>query len=375
MLNLKVDKLEEIKVMPDTNPDQISKNDVKPGDMLLYVLLETPKFKEFTKENEWDNFSALIDLLIIKMSRSMCTHAALVASAPDTAVEATLPNCRYRKGIYNDGYKVLVRRVNEAGKGPEVLNYLPPGINPDTSAPTNKNLPYAYAQSAVAALFCLFRNEAPLDPLARDAMLVFLQLLLHPLAKAIDDFIAERSGQDSAWFCSQLVTHCYDQAAKTDSAFKLHFPAIDSANKTLFGWLVSQVPANALPALASAEARKAAGISRLASVIPEFAGDEIMHAGISLLSALEGKNAVSANRPLAATAPALHEAVALVKNSQKAAEGILVDAYHLLSLLGINNPDKTPSGAFDEYKEALIMPSDLERETALQHIGVLYDKS
>jgi len=359
--------------MTDNNPDQISKNDVKPGDLLLYLLLEKPEFEPFTKANAWDNFCILIDRLIIAMGGSMCTHSALAATAPDTVVEATLPYCRYRKGIYSDGYKVLVRRVKVAGKGSAVLNYLPPGINPDPSSPANQNLPYAYVESAVAALLCLFRTQAHLDPLVRDAMLVFLQLVLHPLAKEIDDFIASRTGQDSAWFCSQLVTHCYDQAAKTDKDYKLRFPPINYAEKTLMDWIVAQVPANALPALASGEAQKAAGISRMGSVIPEFAGDEITQAGISLLSALEGKNAVSAYRPFSAATPAFLEAVALVKNPQKVAEGILVDVFHLLSLLGMHNPENSLPVAFDEYKEALIMPSDLEREIALQHIGVLYD--
>ena len=361
--------------MTDTNPDQISKNDVKPGDMLLYVLLKKPEFEPFTGDHAWDNFCILIDRLIIAMGGSMCTHAALAATAPDTVVEATLPYCRYRSGIFSDGYQVLVRRVKAEGKGSAVLNYLPPGINPDPSAPANKNLPYAYVQSAVAALLCLFRTQAHLDPLVRDAMLVFLQLVLHPLAKEIDDYIASRTGQDSAWFCSQLVTHCYDQAAKTDTDYKLRFPPITNGEKTLLDWLVAQVPANALPALASTEAQKAAGISRMGSVKLELAGNEIMQAGNSLLSLLEGKKGLSAYRPLAAVTPSFHEAVNLIKNPQKTAEAILIDVFHLLTLLGIHDPEKSLPGAFDEYKESLIMPSDLERETALQHIGVLYDKS
>lgn len=111
----------------------ISKNDVNLGDMLLYVLNEKPQFLPFKKGNTWENFHVLIDRLIITMSGSMCTHSALAANENDTAVEATVPYCRYRKGMYVDGYQVLVRRVATKGKGAAVLDFLPAGINPNTN--------------------------------------------------------------------------------------------------------------------------------------------------------------------------------------------------------------------------------------------------
>jgi hypothetical protein len=340
--------------MPQTNPiDKISKNDVKPGDMLLYVLNEKPHFLPIKEGNTWENFCVLIDRLIIAMSGSLCTHSALAANENDTVIEATLPFCRYRKVIFSEGYSVLVRRVASDTKGAEVLNHIPEGIVPDV--PPGENLPYAYAQSAIAALLCLFRREAPLDPAARDVALVFLQLILHPLAKEIDQYIAERQGKDGAWFCSQLVTYCYDQAAKTDSDFKLHFPALDSAKQSLFNWLVTQVPAETRVSLANPGSALSRGLRSSGDAAPN--GDAL-RAGIAYLTVLEGQSPLSTGEN-----PLLAAPVPLRIN----AEQILADAYHILAHLGIEN--------FDEYKESLIMPSDLARETALRHIGTLYDAS
>lgn len=350
----------------------ISKNDVQPGDMLLYVLNEKPQFLPLKKDNTWANFHVLVDRLIITMSGSQCTHSALAATEKDTAVEATVPYCQYRKGMYVDGYQVLVRRVATKGKGAAVLNFLPPGINPNTNSDPKENLPYAYAQSIIASLLCLFRRETSLDPLAREATLVFLQLILHPLAEAIDNFIAKKQNKESAWFCSQLVAHCYDQAAKQDPAYKLHFPALDKPKKTLFEWLIAQVPSESIKSITSTiTTRKKHSISQIEA-------PEISYAGISLLTVLENNtNDFTNNDYLALTSesPVMLEAIKDSKNHSKAAQIILSDTFRLLSLLGINNLQKVNFANWDIYKESLIMPCDLEHETALQHIGVLHDHS
>jgi hypothetical protein len=347
--------------------------------MILYVLNERPGFETpITKENAWKNFCALIDRLIIAMGGSMCTHAALAAATSDTVIEATLPYCRYRPGIYVDDYHVIVRRVSAPGKGAAVLDYVPAGIDPNADK-DSENLPYAYAQSAIAALFCLYRREVPLDPIAKDALLVLLILILHPLAKSIDDFIAGHQGKDGAWFCSQLVTYCYDEAAKTDPAYKLHFPGLDKAKESLIEWLISRLSADSLASLAEPK-----GPARPAL---ELASPEIAHAAIKLLAALEG-DAADVRSLFAASssdeadylargtaAPEFLEAVALAADHQKAAERILADAYHLLSSMGQLDPAKSPVDAFNEYKESLVMPADLEGETSLLTVGTLYDHS
>lgn len=362
-----------------TETDKISKTDVRPGDMILYVLNEKPGFETpITKENAWKNFSALIDRLIIAMGGSMCTHAALAAAASDTVVEATLPYCRYRSPIYVDGYRVIVRRVSAPGKGAAVLDYVPEGIDP-AARNDSENLPYAYAQSAIAALFCLYRREVPLDPIAKDALLVLLILILHPLAKSIDEFIADHQGKDGAWFCSQLVAHCYDEAAKADPAYRLRFPGLDKAKESLIDWLIARLPADSLASIAetTATGRPALGLS----------SPEIAHAGFRLLAALEGDaedtRALFAAPPTGdsgflasgAAAPAFRAAVTLATDHRKAAEVILADAHHLLSALGLIDADKSPIDAFNEYKESLVMPADLESETALSEAGILYDRS
>ncbi len=364
-----------------TATDQISKKDVNPGDMLLYVLDAKPQFiKPLNKENAMKNLGVLIDRLIIAMSGSMCTHAAIAAKTPDTVVEATLPYCQYRSPIYSGGYHIIVRRVAAEGKGAKVLDFVPPGISPDGK--TGDNLPYAYAESAVAALLCLFRHEARIDPLERDALLVLLQLLLHPLAKAIDDFIAEKQGKDGAWFCSQLATYCYDEAAKTDPDYKLRFPGLEAAKKSITEWLLGQVPAESVQALAAPAAAKTLATAERPAL--ELTGPEIAHAGMKLLAVLERDaddvRAILANGDIlspsdAAAAPALVAASSIAKDSGKVAEAILADAFRLLSAMGVATPGKTPIDAFNEYKEALVMPSDLEGETALREIGILYDLS
>jgi hypothetical protein len=349
--------------------------------MVLYVLNAKPDFfKPLNKDNAWDNFCVLIDRLIIAMGGSMCTHAALATSSPDTVVEATLPYCRYRQGIYIDGYHVIIRRVSADGKGSKVLDFVPEGINPD--AKPEDNLPYAYVQSAVAALLCLFRHKAPLDPVARDAILVLLQLMLHPLAEKIDDFIAEKQGKDGAWFCSQLVTYCYDEAAKTDSDYSLHFPGLDAARDSLIDWLLGQVPDDMIRAIADPEAAKLRTTAARPTL--ELAGPEITHAGMKLLAAIERDaddvHAILAEGEIlslagAAGTPALAEAASIAKDPRKAGAQILADAFHLLSALGVVESGRSAADTFREYKESLIMPSDLEGETALREVGVLYDHS
>ncbi len=356
-----------------TNTDQPSKisfSDVRPGDMILYVLNQKPEFLPFTKKNLWPNFCVMIDRLIIAMGGSMCTHSAIAAGSADTVVEATLPYCRYRKPMYSEGYTVLVRRVKAAGKGAKVLDFVPPGIGLD--APSKDNLPYAYAQSAVAALLCLFRRKMPADPAEREALLVFLQLILHPLAKSIDDYIAEKQGKDGAWFCSQLVTFCYDRAAEADPDYRLDIPMLDFSEDTVIEWLVSKVSPDKMASLRStgrAEngsfAESAGGFALASAGVFRAAGD--------LLSILEGADCLSGVRgePEFLSGAKL----SLSASPAGAAERILADAFRLLTVLG-KDLSRIPSQAtVAEYKESLVMPSDLERERSLAEIGRLYDFS
>lgn len=347
----------------NTENTKLSAQDVRPGDMILYVLDAKPQFLPFTRENAWPNFCVLIDRLIIAMGGSMCTHAALAAPQSDTVVEATLPYCRYRPGIYCDGYTVLVRRVSAPGKGALVLDYLPEGIV--YGADPHDNLPYAYAQSAVAAFLCLFRHKASVHPAERKALLVFLQMVLHPLAKKIDEFIASAQGKSGAWFCSQLVMHCYDRAAETDSDYRLRFPLMARSRERFVDTLFDSLPplaADMSGLLAVAENRPLDRDSL------SFDDPAVLRAGLTLLEIIEDDFK---------SPPDMHmlSAVATERtpDGTNAEVRVLQDAHRFLTLLAGDRVDLSTRDAFYEYVESLVMPSDLEKETGLLRAGYLHD--
>jgi len=326
-------------------PSKISSKDVRPGDMILYVLNEKPQFLPFTKENLWPNFCVMIDRLIIAMGGSMCTHAALAAQTGNTVVEATMPYCRYRKPIYSEGYTVLVRRVKAAVKGAKVLDFVPAGISEDV--PSKENLPYAYAQSAVAALLCLFRQKMPANPAEREALLVFLQLILHPLAEWIDDCIAKKLGKDGAWFCSQLVAYCYDCASETDPDYRLDIHLVESTEETVIEWLASTITPEKRAQFEVPGFFPASGVGSESSSPMRIASPEVFRAAGGLLSVLEGADCFSGVHG----ADAVLKSAAVVRSASP--EALLADALKLVAFLG-KDPSRLPSiGDLAEYKESL----------------------
>lgn len=107
---------------------EIELTDVKPGDLLLYEMTETPEFievrKDHLKEDLFANFKILIDKLICYSEQSMITHSALITDDLQV-VEATLPALRKREFHREKDYYIHVFRVEDGVDGSRVLNYLP----------------------------------------------------------------------------------------------------------------------------------------------------------------------------------------------------------------------------------------------------------
>ncbi|MFA6857174.1 MAG: hypothetical protein WCR31_08195 [Treponema sp.] len=355
-----------------TNENVISKTDVKPGDILLYVLQEKPEFKEWTKENLLSNFGMLVDMLIIFAEDSMCTHAALAAQEPDSVIESTMPYVRYRSPIYSSGYHISVRRVPDGKDGSIVLKYLPP-VSKGTPV---DNAPYAYSQAVLASLFCIFRRQGMSNPILRESTLLFLKLLLYPLAAWLDSIIPAVQGKTTAYFCSQLVGDCYDKAAVHDSpGFRLHCPDSGSAGDRLIDWLLEHKPdENRLCAAAAVRTGTSMDIS------PE--APEIICAALSLLDKLNPEKNVTMGShlqsPLLQTG--IHstayiqtlQAVKMQKADDTAAE-ILGLLMRIVKSLGFDVSPDTIADDLLKFQAAFIMPCDLYEETSMLHIGEIID--
>jgi hypothetical protein len=356
----------------NTNENIISKNDVTPGDILLYVLQEKPEFKEWTKENLLSNFAALVDMLIIFSENSMCTHAALAAQEPDGVVESTMPYVRYRSPIYCSGYHISVRRVPNGKDGSIVLKYLPP-ISKDTP---KDNAPYAYSQAVLASLLCIFRRQGISNPIIRESMLLFLKLLLYPLAAWLDSIIPATQGKPAAYFCSQFVADCYDKAAVHDSPdFRLHCPDSGPAGDRLIDWLLEQKP--------DEDSLCAATVKKENSVILSPEAPEIICAALSLLDKLNPqKNGITeAHLQASLLQQGLQstvymqtlQAVRMQKPNDTSAEilGLLI---RILRSLGFDVSPDTLADDLLKFQAAFIMPCDLYDETSMLHAGEIIDE-
>ncbi|MCK9169452.1 MAG: hypothetical protein M0P01_03485 [Treponema sp.] len=349
----------------------ISKNDVKPGDILLYVLQEKPEFKEWTKENLLCNFGMLIDMLIIFAEDSMCTHAALAAQEPDGVVESTMPYVRYRSPIYTSGYHISVRRVPGEKDGSVILKYLPP-VSKDTP---KDNAPYAYSQAVLASLFCIFRRQGMSNPILRESMLLFLKLLLYPLAAWLDSILPAVQGKTTAYFCSQLVADCYDKAAVHDSPdFRLHCPDSGPVGDRLIDWLLEQKP--------DKKRLCAAAVKTETHVNLSLESPEIICAALSLLGKLNPEKSSTMETHLQAqvlqtgiqsTAYAQTLQTVRIQDADDTAVEILGLLMRILKPLGFNVSPDTLADDLLRFQAAFIMPCDLYSETSMLHIGEIID--
>jgi hypothetical protein len=359
----------------NTNENIISKNDVTPGDILLYVLQEKPELKEWTKENLLSNFAAVVDMLIIFSEDSMCTHAALAAQEPDGVIESTMPYVRYRSPIYCSGYHISVRRVPNGKDGSIVLKYLPP-ISKDSP---KDNAPYAYSQAVLASLLCIFRRQGISNPIIRESMLLFLKLLLYPLASWLDSIIPAVQGKPAAYFCSQFVADCYDKAAVHDSPdFRLHCPDSGPVGDRLIDWLLEQKPDD--DSLCAAVENTATGTS-FSAEFPE--APEIICAALSLLDKLNPeKNGIMESRlhtPLlqqglqSTVYKQTLQAVKIQKTDETSAEilGLLI---RILRSLGFDVFPDTLADDLLKFQAAFIMPCDLYGETSMFHVGEIINE-
>lgn len=237
----------------------IKESELKKGDILLYSVIEPPKFIPPSEEKSLkdliaDNFKILIDKLIIWSENSNTTHAALFYDlinkegepAIGRVAEATLPYCQLRYPILADNFKVIARRLPENLDGSLVLNELPP-----LSEKNVDNNGYALAQACLAGLMILFRTrlepQSAKDRILLPKLLTFLKLISYPIGRYVDKLLPFNKDGKTPFFCSQLVSWCYDMTALKlkNPAYKVNTPSNSKIGDSLLDYLLKNTDLDA----------------------------------------------------------------------------------------------------------------------------------
>ena len=331
----------------------LSLNQLKKGDLLLFRDVEYPQFVKPYFKNLMENFTILIDKLIIfasdpdKNPDLFYTHAALLydnlESTGGTVAEATIPRCQLRSPITNKSFSVTVRRVSDNKDGSQVLKYLP-DLSDSKQADS-----YAILQAVMAGIAILLRLRVAKDNKLLNAALAFLKLFLYPLGKKLDSYIEKFQKTDQAWFCSQLASYCYDMTAKEtgDTAFLLKTPASLDITDTILEYLIknnTNITATKID------------YNRYESLNLE--SEELLTSGINFANILEHKENDFVGEPLTASD---HNEIAV----------IALDFINKVSkLCGIQFDKDNIEQSLINFQTAFIMPIDLIN--CLEEVGEYY---
>ena len=343
----------------------IKESELKKGDILLYSVIEPPKFIPPSEEKSLkdlikDNFGILVDKLIIWTENSNTTHAALVydfinkEGEPVKArvVESTLPYCQLRSPIQVDNFTITARRLPENLDGSVVLNELPP-----PSENNEDNNGYALAQASIAALLILLRTrlepQSAKDRILLPKLLTLLKLLSYPIGKRVDSILPFNKDGKTPFFCSQLVAWCYDMTALklNNPAYKVNSPSNSKLGDTLLDYLLKNCNLDA------PDSDELLSDSELDSEI-DLDSPEIMYAACKIFDEPSAHLFLSAN-----SEPKLYSA--LLEHSedlQKSLPSIKKLIKNILILLG-KKADIDKYGlakTIIDFQTSFIMPSDLE---------------
>lgn len=218
------------------NEKQIELTDVKPGDLLLYELVEPPEFIEIRedhlKEDIRANFMVIVDKLICFSEKSMVTHSALITNELQV-VEATLPALRVRDLQKEANYYIHVFRVQEGVDASKVLNYLPQPVDNVNADPDS----YALVMATLAAVACFLRVPAE-D--VKPSLVKLLKCVLFKVCEYLDNKVLPIANGDSNWFCSELTSYAYNLTAleENNSAYKLKIETKEKVADSIFNILL-----------------------------------------------------------------------------------------------------------------------------------------